>query len=121
MTSGSFTRSFGWLASRIVIAKSDYFIQLARRIVHYAETRNDALDSSREKEIEREGERAGEGRNSVTSVHALLARAKLRNTHRRMRNDGNVSREKCTAPRASNRPSILVQRDVRRGVAISRL
>lgn len=102
-----------------MIAKSDYFIQLARRIVHYAETRNDALDSSREKEIERV--RAGEGRNSVTSVHALLARAKLRNTHRRMRNDGNVSREKCTAPRTSNRPSILVQRDVRRGVAISRL
>lgn len=55
----------------------------------------------------------------MTSVHALLARAKLRNTHRRMRNDGNVSREKCTAPRASNRPSILVQRDVRRGVALS--
>lgn len=38
----------------------------------------------------------------MTRVHALLARAKLPDTHRRMRNDGkheNVSREKCTAPR----------------------
>lgn len=61
MTSGSFTRSFGWLASRIVIAKSDYFIQLARRIVHYAETRNDALDSAREKEIERGREERAKG------------------------------------------------------------
>lgn len=55
----------------------------------------------------------------MISVHALLARAKLPDTHRRMRNDGkheNVSREKCTAPRASNRPSILVYGEVRRDV-----
>lgn len=71
--------------------------------------RNGALDSSREKK--RKGEDAR--RNSVTNVHALLARAKLLDTHRRMRNDGkhgNVSLEKCTALRASNRLGILVQR-----------
>lgn len=69
--------------------------------------RNGALDSSGEKERQRmrvreEGIARRTRRNSVTGVHALLARAKLPDMHRRMRNDGkhgNVSREKCTAPR----------------------
>lgn len=96
-------------ARRVAIAKSDYFIYSQPDglcIMQKCETRR-ALDSSRE------GGRKDEAK--FRDQHActrLFARAKLPDTHRRMRNDekhGNVWRGKCVVPRASNRPCILVR------------
>lgn len=71
----SLARSTG-LRARATREKRLFHIQLTRRIVHYAETGNGALDPSREAEEDREENEVGEGEAGIARRNPVTKRAR---------------------------------------------